>query len=86
MSLDFSAKLSETDINDFLDPLFEELNTVKDDIYKREINNISIELSKYTDKLKTPKFLKDNKKTIKGIQNHIYDVIDIYIIMFVIHV
>lgn len=78
LKLNFSDKLSESEVNDFLEPIHNDFMNVKQGLDDIKIENIKIELKTRIEMLKAPKFLKDNKKVFIEIENHISYVINLY--------
>ncbi|MFL0194415.1 hypothetical protein ACJDU8_02335 [Clostridium sp. WILCCON 0269] len=70
----FPGKLSENEVTDFIEPVYNDLLRVKRGLQYIEIDKININLSEKIDSLKSPKFFKDNEKILKDLETLINNI------------
>lgn len=77
----FPGKLSEDEVTNFIEPVYNDLLRVKKGLQYIEIDKININLSEKIDSLKSPKFFKDNEKILKYLETLINNIAKQYSII-----
>lgn len=76
--LNINGKLSESEVSEFLEPMYKDLMNVKQGLEDITMDRVRTKFKETIDSLKAPKFLKDNRKVLVELENHIGEVINRY--------
>jgi len=76
--LNLKEKLSESEVNDFLEPIHNDFMKAKQGLENIEMDKVKIQLKTKLESLKAPRFLKDNRETFTKLENHLNEVVNKY--------